>query len=292
LPAKVVSLINYKGGVGKTTSAVNIAANLARYYDKKVLLVDGDPQTNATAYVMNPEMRYIPLQKQGKTLRRVFEECGQLKKSFDIHNLIVEAVVEKDGRKVLPGLDLLPSDPTLIRAERWLATTDNQFGVLRKEIEKLRDDYDLVIIDCAPNIYALTKNCIIASDYYIIPLIPDHLSSIGLELLVSEIYGFSKNMEDMKPSMIKLEGVFFTKYRTTTRLHQQMADNIRDRLARGIEGTDIQPGAVKPYDTVVRDLIAAAEAAQYSLPLCIYKPDSDASKDFESLTEEFASRLS
>lgn len=291
----IVSLINYKGGVGKTTTAVNIAANLARYHDKKVLLVDTDPQTNATVCVMNPQKRYYPnyYEKNG-TMIRIFAECGQKEKSYEIDDLIVKSVVEKDDKKVLPNLDLLPSDPRLINAERWLTAVNAPYVVLWKELRKVKSehDYDYIILDCAPNLYALTKNCIIASDYYIVPIIPDYLSSIGLELLVKWISDFGEEMEDVKPKPIELGGVFFTKYRTITRLHRDMVTEIESRLeVRGFPEVGIPPGEVKPYETIIRDLIAAAEAADHNLPLCIYRPSSESAGDFRSLTDEFVGRV-
>lgn len=286
--ASVVSLINYKGGVGKTTSAVNIAADLARYHDKSVLLVDADPQTNASACLMNPESRYDPeCYKTKRTLLRAFEECGKRKKSYDVHDLIVENVVESDRKKVLPGLDLFASDPRLMKAEKWLTEVDSPLVVLKRELDKIKEEYDYIIIDCAPNLYSLTKNCLLASDYYIVPIIPDFLSSIGLELLVSWVHDFSMEMEEVKPKPVELAGVFFTRYKTITTLHNRMIGEIEARLAKGIPDAEIPPNQVEPFETKIRDLIAAAEAADYSLPLCIYRPNCDSAIDFRSLTEEF-----
>jgi len=297
LATKIVSLINFKGGVGKTTSAVNIAANLATYHEKKVLLVDSDPQTNATVYVMHPQRYRSSCYDAKKTLVRIFEECGTRTKSYQIHDLIIEAVVERDNKRILPGLDLLPSDPRLIQAERWLTSVNSPFTILRKEIERVREEgyYDYIIIDCAPNLYALTKNCIIASDYYLVPVIPDFLSSVGLELLVSWIYDFGKEMEDVKATPIKLSGVFFTKYRTITRLHREMVASIQDRLINGIKAEDgsqiVAPGEAPAFESIVRDLIAAAEAADHNLPLCVYNPSSESAHDFRALTGEFVRRV-
>jgi chromosome partitioning protein len=288
-------MINYKGGVGKTTLTVNLAADLARYHEKKVLLVDTDPQTNATSYVMNPEKRYDPqCRHKNLTLARVFKECGKRNKSYkDIRHLIVESVVEKDGKKVLPNLDLLPSDPLLIRAERWLTETNNPYAILKRELDSLRDDYDYVLLDCAPNLYALTKNAIVVSDYYIIPTIPDYLSNIGLNILVKEIQDFSEDMKELKPKSIKLKGVIFSKFKTvSTRYQQGWIDDLSGRLAKeGIPNVGIPPGQVKPFETIIRDLLPASEAADFSLPLCVFDPTSSSAQDFRDLTKEFVDRI-
>jgi len=289
MSAKTISLINYKGGVGKTTSAVNISANLAKYHEKKVLLVDADPQTNATVCVMKPKERYLPIMRKEMTSRRIFEDCGKKKKSWTIEDLIIKGVVEKDGTKVLPGLDLLPSDPALLKAEKWLTNVNSSYTVLLEQLEEIKEEYDYIIIDCAPNLYGLTKNCILASDYYVVPMIPDHLSTYGLNLLVSEIYDYSGDMKRTKPTPIELKAVMFTKYKSaSTIMHDGTINEISGQLmSKGFPDQEIKPGDIKVLKPSIRDDMDNAYAQEESLPLCIYKHNGKSAVEYRQLTDKF-----
>lgn len=289
MAAKVISLINYKGGVGKSTTAVNISANLAKYHEKKVLLVDGDPQTNATVCVMDPQSRYEPIRQSGMTSRKIYEECGKRDKSFEVEDLIIKGVVERDGRKVLPGLDLLPSDQALIKAERWLTASNSPFTVLWEALDKVRDEYAYIIIDCAPNLYSLTKNCILASDYYVVPMIPDYLSTAGFHLLIEEIHDFSQDMIKTKSSPIRLKATIFTKFRSATLMHRQTIPQVRNWLSSGFSRQGIEPSEVLALNPPIADRIDNAYAQEANLPLCIYAPNCQAAIEYRQITEEFES---
>lgn len=284
--AKIISLINYKGGVGKSTTAVNISANLAKYHGKVVLLVDADPQTNATVCVMEPENRYEPLRQSEATSRKIYEEWDKRDKSIRFEDLIIKGVVERDGRKVLPGLDLLPSDPALIRAERWLAASNSPLTVLLDELEKVKNDYDYIMIDCAPNLYFLTKNCILASDYYVVPMIPDYLSTAGFHLLVKEIYDFSQDMKRTKPSPIKLKAVMFTKHRNTN-MNWHRIELVKSKINSGFPDQEIKPNEIDILNPPIVERIVNTEAQEASLPLCIYAPNHPAAIEYRQITEEF-----
>lgn len=285
-PAKTISLINYKGGVGKSTTAVNISADLAKYHERVVLLLDGDPQTNATVCVMEPENRYEPLRQSEATSRKIYEEWDKRDKSIRFEDLIIKGVVERYGQKVLPGLDLLPSDPALIRAERWLAASNSPLTVLLDELEKVKNDYDYIIIDCAPNLYFLTKNCILASDYYVVPMIPDYLSTAGFNLLVKEIYDFSQDMKRTKPSPIKLKAVMFTKHRNTN-MNWRRIELVKSQISSGFPEQEIAPNEIRILNPPIVERIINTEAQESSLPLCVYAPNSPAAIEYRQITEEF-----
>lgn len=284
--ARIISLINYKGGVGKSTTAVNISANLAKYHERVVLLVDADPQTNATVCVMEPESRYEPLRQSEATSRKIYEEWDKRDRSIRFEDLIIKGVVERDGRKLLPGLDLLPSDPALIRAERWLAASNSPLTVLLDELEKVRNHYDYIIIDCAPNLYFLTKNCILASDYYVVPMIPDYLSTAGFNLLVKEIYDFSQDMKRTKPSPIKLKAVMFTKHRNTN-VNWRRIELVKSQINSGFPDQEIGPNEIHILNPPIVERVVNTEAQEASLPLCIYAPNHPAAIEYRQIAEEF-----
>jgi cellulose biosynthesis protein BcsQ len=226
------------------------------------------------------------------TSRKIYEECGRRRKSYKVKDLILKAVVEKDSKKVLPGLDLLPSDPALIKAERWLTASNSPFTVLCETVDEVKDQYDYIIIDCAPNLYSLTKNCILASDYYVVPMIPDYLSTAGFHLLIEEIYDFSQDMIRTKPSPIQPKAVIFTKYRSVTRMHTETIPQVKAWLAAGFPAQGIAGGAVCAFTPPVADLIDNAYAQDENLPLCIYSPNCPASIQYRQLTDEFENLFS
>src|SRR5436190_2770171 len=174
--AKVVTIINFKGGVGKTTVSVELSTSLARFYGKRTLLVDLDPQASATFYVMEQEHWRQWSYRNGSTYN-LFEQQGQF---FPIRNAIVQDVIQ--GRSTVFGFDLLPSNPDLIDVDLRLADFMG-YTVLQRYFDEIQDDYDYIICDCPPNFNPVTKNSLWASDAYIVPTVPDFLSTYGIGLL-------------------------------------------------------------------------------------------------------------
>lgn len=231
---KVISFINYKGGVGKTTTTYHIGCALALFHNKKVLLVDVDPQTNLTFLCVVPE-RWEAFKKDNGTIAKLFE--SYLKDSFDtyqIENIIWKSPIElftkgKVTKDVVKNLDLIPSDVDLLSVDIELAsktwrkiesgfyqeqlqilrrtiksikelfgidTSDDirdalfsieQRHILKNAIHKIKDNYDYILIDCPPNLYLVTQNALAASDTYVITTIPDHMSTIGINILIKKI---------------------------------------------------------------------------------------------------------
>ena len=188
---KVVSLINYKGGVGKTTLSVNLVAGIAR--KKRVLAIDLDPQSNLTFSFMTAE-EWKSRYKDKKTIKKLFDAAiDQDSPSPALKDLIVTA----------KGIDLICSDLGLIDIDSELVAagsggaTDRQLksnfvrahSHLRRALKTIEDDYDLVIIDCPPNFNMATRNAIVASDYYLVPAKMDYLSTMGINQLVGKVNG-------------------------------------------------------------------------------------------------------
>ncbi|MGF1765760.1 ParA family protein, partial [Aliivibrio kagoshimensis] len=169
--SKVISFINLKGGVGKTTTAVNMASILAKKHYKKVLLIDLDPQTNATvSLIKQTEWQEIHDDKQ--TLFHLFEDMLRSTSNFDINKAIVKDVSN------IKNLDLLPSSLEFVNIQDEIPEISNKeyvshVDVLGNTIAHIKDDYDYIIIDCPPNLGAITLNGINISDHYIVPTIPD-----------------------------------------------------------------------------------------------------------------------
>ncbi len=187
----VISFINMKGGVGKTTCAVNIAAYLAREHKKRVLLVDLDPQTNASLSVMT-EKRWNKWQEDNGTMADILEVDSKRRggDGVKLKDCIIHDVLDE-----IPGLDLIPSHLKLTFLDLDLAARPGRERIFTRKLEKVKSDYDIILCDCAPNLMTGTQNALYASDSFFIPMQPDFLSSIGLELLLDRLAYLRKSLE-------------------------------------------------------------------------------------------------
>lgn len=265
--AKIISCINYKGGVGKTTTTYHIGCALTLFHNKKVLLIDVDPQTNLTFLCTLPE-RWEVFKKENGTIAQLFE--SYLKDSFDpypIENIIWKSPVElpsksKGAKDVVKNLDLIPSDIALLGVDIELASKTwrkiesgfyreqlqilnrtikgmkglfgidtsgdvrdallylEQRHILKNAIHRIKDNYDYILIDCPPNLYLVTQNALAASDAYVITTIPDHMSTIGINILIKKIRELHDTMNhkcrltNAETDDISLKGIVFTMVRT------------------------------------------------------------------------------
>ena len=205
---KVVSFINYKGGVGKTTTAYHVSCSLAQHYDQKVLMIDIDPQTNLTFLCASVE-KWERRKRNPGTIKNLYSRYVD-RKSLDTGRFIWnDAVIIR--RQPIPGLDLVPCDidllgedlggsqivgtfPTMAALQQNAQLYLRELSFLRRVIEETKDTYEWVIIDCPPNLYLMTQNALHASDYYVVTAIPDHLSTIGLSILTNKVSQIGKSV--------------------------------------------------------------------------------------------------
>jgi len=221
---KIVSFINLKGGVGKTTVAVNIASILAKTHKKRVLVVDLDPQTNATVSLID-QLTWQSRHAAGQTLYHLFYDRLHGNSTFDINQAIMKDVGDVDG------LDLLPSSLELVEIQDDIPDMDTKayvshVDVLGNVIAVVENNYDFIIIDCPPNLGAITLNGISISNYYVVPTVPDILSKIGISLILNRIEKFKKLKHTCK---IELAGVVFTRVDYRTNLHHSTMQELRGR---------------------------------------------------------------
>src|SRR5258708_4629093 len=177
--AQVISLIQMKGGVGKTTCTVNLASYLAREHQKRVLLVDFDPQINATLSLISEE-RWKSWEKEHGTMADVLEVEHKPKGADAVK---FRDCIMTDVNPELPGLHLIPSHLKLTFLDLDLAARPGRERIFARKLEKILPSYDLILCDCPPNLMTATQNALYASDWYLVPMQPDFLSSIGLSLL-------------------------------------------------------------------------------------------------------------
>ncbi|MBK1988415.1 AAA family ATPase [Sphaerospermopsis aphanizomenoides BCCUSP55] len=222
MSAKVVSLINLKGGVAKTTTTVQLAECLASQFSKNVLVIDLDPQTNATIALIG-EDKWDELHRKKQTVFQMFKD-----KLDDTSDFQVQQAIQKGVSNLrLKTLSLLPSSIQLIdiqdnlkdiseKTEGTIATVE----VLKHFIKPYLNNYDYVLIDCPPNLGNITKNGIEISDYFLIPTIPDKLSIYGVPQIIKSIHTFAGK----RHLKIKCLGLVITKYQQGSTRHNEVKD--------------------------------------------------------------------
>ena len=247
---KIISFSNQKGGVGKTTTCVNMAAYLARA-GKKVLLVDLDPQGNATT---------------GLGFSK-----GGLKKS--VYNVIIEDEAVKDNvlETELEGLFLLPSNIDLAGAEVDLVYKKNRERVLKTALEKEKGAFDYILIDCPPSLGLLTINALSAADSAIIPIQSEYYALEGLSQLMNTISLVKQHLN----KALKVEGVVLTMYDGRSLISKQIAAEIKKYFSK------------KLYEIVIPRNVRLSEAPSHGKPIVLHDPKCMGARAYAALTEEF-----
>ena len=286
--ATVLAFINYKGGVAKTTSAYHIGCWLAGPREKRVLLIDIDPQTNLTFLCASVE-DWQKRKKRPGTILHMYKRYVD-RKPIDAKRYIWREPIRLRDKRRHPRVHLVPCDIDLIgediatggivgvhpsmaklkeQAENVLR--DRQF--LCRVVEEVSSDYDYIIIDCPPNLYLMTQNALLASDYYVVTAIPDHLSTIGLNTLQRKVGEMDKMLKSAatlagRPSTeyAELGGILFVRVRIGG---QVMTNAHADKMAevRATFGD-------KCFDTHTTELIGYTEAAANSLPVWLHDSDN------------------
>jgi chromosome partitioning protein len=284
---EIISLINFKGGVAKTASAVNIAADLAKFHDKKTLLVDLDPQSNSSLWLMGVE-RFERIIDGNRNIYGLFRDHIRGTHNFDFEEACVENVVRKLSygvyRNPIPNLDLLPATYKMISLEAELIPIDNRHKIMRRALRDAVQDYDYVIIDCPPNVYSVTRNALFWSDHFLIPAIPDFLSNVGLNILARQIRDFLDNTADERSAGQKAEclGVMFTIVRETFREHRLQKTRVESAL-NDLKNDGVVGREAEILQPDIRNSVKVQEAAGRFLPLCEYKPQAAVTSDYQEL---------
>ena len=281
--ARVISLINLKGGVAKTTTTVALAEALATVFGKRVLVIDLDPQTNATTILIG-EKKWKKINGKGWTLATLFKDAiDPDNKSFNLKKTLVKGVSDVQGATTL---DLLPSSLDLIYVQDKLAIAPpGQFyavtpiDLLRIAVKPILEHYDIVLIDCPPNLGIITLNGLRISEGYIIPTVPDVLSTYGIPQILDRVGKFSKDVgENIEPI-----GIVITKYQEASTIHVNGSRDLRRR--------DDPP----VFDTVVRQANQIAASAEFQSTRRTFKQKygygSDLAQRYIDLAKELINRL-
>lgn len=292
MSAKTISIINFKGGVGKTTLAVNIAACLACDFQKRVLLVDLDAQANASIWLLGAH-KWTAVAGRKNMNNTSF---GLFTNRISFYPLEEPFDDPSSKGSYLPGFFLVPSSYHLIKLEDMIrkardrALVDqryveaSEFRYLTRSVKRVRDRFDFVIYDTPPNLYSVTKNAIYSSDFLVIPCIPDTLSTFGLKLL---IYEANRIVRKLKKTPVLL-GVILSK-KKNVKEHEFGVNGIHASVAHFVNKTDVSIVDEKTavFDEYpVRERTAHAEAVSDGRPLCLYAPTSEAYRDVQTVTNE------
>ncbi len=251
--ARIIAIVNQKGGVGKTTTTINLAAALS-LSGKRVLLLDMDPQGNAsTGLAISRKLRGV-----------------------SIYNVLVEGTALKEAVKEtrVKNLDIVPSHIDLSAAELEIGNQSGRTTKLKTAIEPLSADYDYILIDCPPALGLLTVNALAAANSALVPLQCEFYALEGLSQLLKTV---EMAKSSINPKLV-IEGVMLTMYDKRNRLSGQVAEDVRTHLGRAV------------FETIIPRNVRIAEAPSFGQPVMMYDPDCVGSKAYMALADELLSR--
>ena len=246
---RIIAIANQKGGVGKSTTAINLAACLAEK-EQKVLIVDIDPQGNATSGLG------VSKDDVENTIYQVM-----------LGTISADDAIQKD---VFDNLDVLPSNVNLAGAEIELIDVENREYILKNILYDIKDRYDYIVLDCPPSLSMLTVNAMTAADTVLVPIQCEYYALEGLTQLIHTINLVKRKLNPE----LELEGVVFTMYDARTNLSLQVVENVKENLGQNI------------YKTIIPRNVRLAEAPSYGMPINMYDSRSAGAEAYRYLAEE------
>ena len=252
---KIIALANQKGGVGKTTTTINLAASLATL-EKSVLVIDADPQANASSGL-------------GVDIKEV--DCSMYECILD-HADVRDAIYTTD----INGLDIIPSHINLVGAEIEMLNLPNRENVIKNMLATIRDEYDFILIDCSPSLGLITVNALTAADSVVIPVQCEYFALEGISKLLNTI----KIIKSRLNPQLEIEGFLLTMYDSRLRLANQIYDEVKRHFQELV------------FKTVIQRNVKLSESPSHGLPVILYDADSTGSKNHLALAKEIINKNS